>query len=138
MAPKRSVAPKCAICVVPRQGTVEPLKKLLPGYRLVPASSATAASRLGPTESCDIYIVHSREPVDDPAAVCRRLRRRDKQTPIVVYAHQPSERERRETMSSGAQAYVGRSDDPQNLRARVAQLVMLAELRGEAVPKTTR
>ena len=109
--------------------TVEPLKKLLPGYRLIPAASATAASRLAPAESCDIYIVHAAQQGDDPAAVCRRIRRLDKQTPIVVYALQPTERERREAMSCGAQAYVGRSDDPHNLRARVAQLVMLRELR---------
>ena len=126
---RRNSAPKCAICVLPRQMTLEPLKKLLPGYRLVPAASATAASRLAPTEAGDVYIVHAGQQGEDPAAICRRIRRRDKETPIVVYALQPSERDRREAMSSGAQAYVGRSDDPQNLRARVAQLLMLRELR---------
>src|SRR5205823_3686520 len=66
---------------------------------------------------------------EDAAAVCRNIRSYDAQTPIVVYALEPSAARRREGMSAGAQAYVARSDDPHNLHGRVGQLIMLAELR---------
>ena len=123
------MASKCVVCAIPRRQSIDWLKKRVPGYSLLAASSLTALRRLARTAPCDLYVLQSPLGWDDAAAVCRSIRIYDAHTPIIVYALEPSPAERREVMSAGAQAYVARSDDPHNLHGRAGQLVMLAELR---------
>lgn len=123
------MASRCLVCAVPRRRPVESLRRLLPGYNFFTASSVTALRTLARREACDLYIVQTPLGWDDAAAVCAHIRAYDQHTPIVVYAREPSERERREVIAAGAQAYATPSDDPHNLHGRVGQLIMLAELR---------
>ena len=127
--PKAAAAPKRVLCVLPRRFPAAALKKSLPGYELTGAASATATRRLSGTSACDLYLVYSPLGWGDAAVVCRDIRVYDAHTPIIVYALQGSDRDRREATAAGAQAYVKRSDDPHNLSGTVGQLIMLAELR---------
>jgi DNA-binding NarL/FixJ family response regulator len=117
------------LCVLPRRLSTNPLTRLLNGYEVAGAATATEILRLARKRAYDGYVVHSPLGWLDAAEACRRIRGFDPNTPLIVYTTARSAAERRDVMAAGAQAYVAQSDDAHNLPGTAGQLIMLAELR---------
>jgi CheY-like chemotaxis protein len=125
-----SASTRAILCFLPRGLAVNPLKTLLGGYTLAAADCWSSALRLARRKPVDLYLLYLPLLWTEAAALCRSIRARDPQTPIIVYSVQPTAAERRDVLATGCvQAYLPRSDEVHNLAATAGQLIMLAELR---------
>src|SRR4051812_12378724 len=128
-APGRAAGPKCVLCLAPRGLRGNPVSPALRAYHVAIAENWAEVLRLARRSAHDLYVIVG--PLDWTSAreACRRIRRFDPHTPIVVYATHGTPAERREVMAAGAQAYIAHYDELRNLAGLAAQLIMLAELR---------
>jgi CheY-like chemotaxis protein len=94
------------------------------------AETTAQVLRLARRQAYDLYVVVSPLGWLSCAEACRRIRRFDRHTPLIVYVTDVSSNaERREVLAAGAQAYMARGDYAQNFAGTAGQLIMLAELR---------
>ena len=128
-APQPKFPPKLILCLLPRRMQTNPVAPLLRGYELAVADTSAQVLRLARRQVFDLYVVFTPLGWIASAEACRKIRRFDPHTPLIVYTMQHSSGERREVMAAGAQAYIARSDDEHNLSATAGQLIMLTELR---------
>jgi CheY-like chemotaxis protein len=106
-----------------------PVGPALRAYHVATAENWAEVLRHARRAAHDLYIVISPLGWTSAKEACRRIRRFDPHTPIVVYSMHGSTAERRELMAAGAQAYIARYEELRNLSGIAAQLIMLAELR---------
>ena len=127
---KSKPSPKLVLCLLPRGSRFNPVAPLLRGYELATADTTAQVLRLARRQAYDLYVVVSPLGWLSCAEACRRIRRFDPHTPLIVYVTDTSTAsERREVLAAGAQAYIARADYAQNLAGTAGQLIMLAELR---------
>jgi CheY-like chemotaxis protein len=128
--PKPKASPKLVLCLLPRGSRFNPVAPLLRGYELATAHTTAQVLRLARHQAYDLYVVVSPLGWLSCAEACRRIRRFDPHTPVIVYVTDiSSTAERREVLAAGAQAYIARADYAQNFAGTAGQLIMLAELR---------
>jgi CheY-like chemotaxis protein len=122
--------PKHVLCLLPRGSRLNPVAPLLRGYELGTADTTAQVLRLARRRAYDLYVVVSPLGWISCAEACRRIRRFDAHTPLIVYVTDTSTTaERRDVLAAGAQAYIARADYAQNLAGTAGQLIMLTELR---------
>lgn len=121
---------KFVLCLLARGSRFNPVAPLLRGYELASADTTAQVVRLARGQAYDLYVVVSPLGWLSCAEACRRIRRFDPHTPLIVYVTDvSSSAEQREVLAAGAHAYIARSDYAQNFAGTAGQLIMLAELR---------
>jgi CheY-like chemotaxis protein len=79
------------------------------GYDTSTAAAVEEALRLA-DGGFDLFILDKMEPRDTGLELCRELRRRHPDTPIIVYSADAFERHHREAFEAGATRYVNKPD----------------------------
>ncbi|HEX9919639.1 MAG TPA: response regulator, partial [Pyrinomonadaceae bacterium] len=79
--------------------------------------------RLAASQRFDLYLLDYRLPGISGAEVCRAIRLTDAETPVLFFTGSAYERERREAMKAGANAYLIKPDDLTQLTETVQLLI---------------
>ena len=87
------------------------------GYDVTAVAAPQDAERLASRESFDLFILDRAPRIDPDLQLCRELRRRHPQTPIIFYSADVSERHHREALDAGATRCVDKPDVRPLLRA---------------------
>ena len=101
----------------------EVLPLLLPGYEVVTAANFDEGLCLALSQSFDLYLLDSWLPGGSGQELCRQIRGFDPHTPIVFYSSVPFDENRREAMVAGAQAYLPKPCDFEELAATISLLI---------------
>jgi CheY-like chemotaxis protein len=99
------------LCVDDNADICEMLTSLLghAGYDVTTAATVEEALRLA-EGGFDLFILDKMEPRDTGLELCRELRRRHLDTPIIIYSADAFERDHREAFEAGATRYVDKPD----------------------------
>jgi len=89
------------------------------GYAVTVSSTGDDALRLARDESFDLILLDVMLPGTDGFEVCRRLRRGDVRTPIIMLTAKAGEAEKVMGLDLGADDYVTKPFSPRELRARI-------------------
>ena len=92
-------------------------------YETARAQTPEEGLRLASTQHFDLYLLDNRLPGMSGTEVCRTIRRMDAHTPVMFFTGAAYERERREAMQAGANAYLLKPDDLQRLTETVKSLI---------------
>ena len=92
-------------------------------YDVTTADSADKALDLIKIQDYDLYILDYRLPVTDGIELCRLIRKVDTVTPIVFYSGAAYKAERERAMAAGANAYLVKPNDIDNLTETVKILL---------------
>ena len=92
-------------------------------YEITCAQTPEEGLRLAATQSFDLYLLDYRLPGVSGAEVCRTIRRMDAITPVMFFTGAAHERERREAMQAGANAYLVKPNDLKKLTETVKSLI---------------
>ena len=95
----------------------------LPGYKVVSARDFTEGLRLAKQGYFDFYILDNWLPDGTGVELCRRIREFDPHTPILFYSGIAYERNVQEGLNAGAQAYLTKPVDTDELKRAIAQAV---------------
>ncbi|MDQ1559155.1 MAG: hypothetical protein QOD32_2215 [Pyrinomonadaceae bacterium] len=101
-------------------------------YEITSVQTPEAGLRLAAAQRFDLFLLDYRLPGMSGAEVCRRIRRTDAETPVMFFTGTAHERERREAMQAGANAYLVKPDDLKKLVETVKRLT------GENIPASAR
>src|SRR5262249_19414010 len=93
----------------------------LPGYKVVSARNFAEGLHLAQQGYFDLYILDNRLPDGSGVELCRRIREFDPHTPILFYSGLASERDMQEGLSAGAQAYLTKPVNTEELYRAIAQ-----------------
>lgn len=93
------------------------------GYEIISVQTPEEGLRLAASERFDLFLLDYRLPGMDGAALCRAIRLTDAETPILFFTGAAYERERREAMQAGANAYLVKPDDLKKLTETVQLLI---------------
>ena len=105
------------------------------GYGVTVTSTGDEALRLARDESFDLILLDVMLPGTDGFDVCRSLRRREDQTPIIMLTAKAGEAEKVMGLELGADDYVTKPFSPRLLRARISAALRRT---GDAAPDTFR
>lgn len=94
-----------------------------PGYQFSSVRTAEEGLRLAASQRFDLFLLDYRLPGMSGAEVCRAIRRTDAETPVLFFTGSAYERERREAMKAGANAYLIKPDDLKKLTETVQLLL---------------
>src|SRR5215510_815355 len=94
----------------------------LPGYRLVRARNFTEGLRFATKRYFDLYILDNWLPDGFGVELCRLIREFDPHTPIIFCSAAAFESDKRDGMSAGAQAYLVKPFDFEELQNTVKRL----------------
>jgi two-component system alkaline phosphatase synthesis response regulator PhoP len=86
--------------------------------------------RLASAHRFDLYLLDCRFIGTDGVEVCRTLRQTDKETPIMFFTGEAQESVRQEALHAGADAYLIKPDDLNNLTETVKRLLGVHKLAG--------
>jgi len=92
------------------------------GYEITSVQTPEAGLRLAAAQRFDLFLLDYRLPGMTGAEVCRRIRRTDAETPVMFFTGTAHDRERREAMQAGANAYLVKPDDLKHLTETVKRL----------------
>jgi len=93
------------------------------GYRVVTASRLEFNSDPGLADSFDLIVIDHSEPRLNAMDICSELRQRHIEVPLVVLAHRAQVPHRVEIFNAGADDYLIKPIDPEDLSARVEVLL---------------
>lgn len=118
-------AKRRVLCVDDNKDTCELITLMLSqrGYDVMSAGAPEEALRLAGRGSFDLFIIDYHLPRISGIEVCRELRSRGDKTPIIFFTGEAHDRERKEALAVGAQAYLVKPADIEIL-ARTAQRLM--------------
>ena len=103
----------------------------LAGYDVEAAGTVEEGLRLARGGEFDLYVLDKRFPDGDGAELCRRLKELDAHAPVVIYSGLVHERDRREGVCAGAEAYVTKPNND-GLLSVVNDLLKSKRLAGDA------
>jgi OmpR-family two-component system manganese-sensing response regulator len=92
------------------------------GYEISSVQTPEEGLRLAASERFDLFLLDYRLPGMSGAELCRAIRLTDAETPILFFTGTAYERERREAMQAGANAYLVKPDDLKKLTETVQLL----------------
>ena len=118
-------APKSILCVEDHGDTCALLEVVLgfAGYKVQTASSMAEGLRLAGRQRFDLYLLDSKLPDGSGVELCRRLREFDPYTPIAFHSGAAYETDRRAAFEAGAQAYLTKPADIDDLVREIAHLI---------------
>ena len=98
------------LCVDDNADIREMLTALLgaAGYDATAVATARDATRVAARDGFDLFILDKVSRADAGPELCRELRRRHPDTPIIIYSADVYERHRREAVKAGATAFVAK------------------------------
>jgi DNA-binding response OmpR family regulator len=94
------------------------------GYNVVTASGMEFSSDPGLADSFDLIVIDHSEPRLNAMDICSELRQRHIEVPLVVLAHRAQVPRRVEIFNSGADDYLIKPIDPEDLSARIEALLI--------------
>ena len=98
----------------------------LTGYRLVIARGFTDGLRLARQRYFDLYILDNWLPDGNGVDLCRHIRKFDPHTPVVFLSGAAYKSDAREALMAGAEIYITKPSDPDELERAVAGLSLVA------------
>lgn len=87
------------------------LKSANADFEVSAVDSATEAVNLISEKSFDLYILDYRLPGMSGIELCRLIRKNDNETPIIFFSAMAFEKDRREALEAGANAYLVKPND---------------------------
>src|SRR5688572_19624972 len=93
------------------------------GYSVVTASRSEFRADPGLAESFDLIVIDHWEPRLNAMDICSELRQRHVEVPLVVLAHRAQVPRRVEIFNAGADDYLIKPIDPEDLSARIEALL---------------
>jgi DNA-binding response OmpR family regulator len=93
------------------------------GYEVICADKAEKAISLAKTQPFDLYLVDSWLPNSSGANLTRRIREFDSKTPILFYSAAAYEADKASARNAGAQAYLVKPAENEELVAEVLRLI---------------
>jgi len=93
------------------------------GYSVVTASRLEFSADPGLADTCDLIVIDHSEPRLNAMDICSELRQRHVEVPLVVLAHRAQVPRRVEIFNSGADDYLIKPIDPEDLSARIEILL---------------
>ena len=118
-------ARKSVLCVEDHGDTCALLEVVLgfAGYQVKTASSLAEGLRLAGRERFDLYLIDNRLPDGSGVELCCRLREFDPHTPVAFHSGAAYETDRRAAFEAGAQAYLTKPADMDELVREIARLI---------------
>lgn len=99
------------------------------GCEVVITDEPNEALRLAQTTSFDLYLLDNWLANLSGVDLCRRLREFDSTTPVLFYSGAAFESDKREAMEAGAQGYITKPADTDEIVTEVMRLVSEAQIR---------
>jgi len=93
------------------------------GYEVQLAENAEQGALLAKSESFDLYMIDNWMPATSGVDLCAQLREFDTETPILFFSGAAYEQDRREAMAAGAQSYLTKPANPDELLGEVSRLI---------------
>ena len=114
------------LCTEDDADTREVLRMLLEleGFEVTCAEDSTQAIRLAKAEKFDLYLLDHWMPAMAGDLLCQKLREFDSTIPILFYSGAATEADMARAMASGAQGYVVKPADPEELTAEIRRLLL--------------
>jgi two-component system, OmpR family, alkaline phosphatase synthesis response regulator PhoP len=106
--------------------TREVLRLLLEmeGFDVTCVEDSAQAIRLATAEKFDLYLLNHWMPQMGGDLLCRKLREFDSTTPILFYSGAATDADKARAMASGAQGYVVKPADPEELTAEIRRVLL--------------
>jgi DNA-binding response OmpR family regulator len=106
------------LCIEDDKDTCELLAVALgqTGYELLSVGTAAEGLELAKTRAFDLYLIDNWLPDGLGIDLCKRIRTFDEMTPIVFYSAAASNSDRNAAMDAGAQAYITKPTDIDELQ----------------------
>ena len=101
-------------------------------YKIISVKTAEEALTLTATAAFDLYVLDYHYPQISGIEICRQIRRTDESVPIIFFAGEAHERERREALEAGVTAYLVKPNDLANLTNTAKQLLGAEKLGNQA------
>lgn len=95
----------------------------LEGFELVYADNAEQALSLARTSHFDLYLLDNWVPGLAGETLCRKLREFDQTTPILFYSGAGHQSDKDGAIAAGAQGYVVKPTDPDQLTTQIHALI---------------
>jgi DNA-binding response OmpR family regulator len=92
-------------------------------YRVMLAENNDSALLLARSKKFDLYMIDNWMPGGSGIDLCKKLREFDSRTPILFYSGAAHDRDKQEAFSSGAQAYLTKPVDNDELIKEVFRLI---------------
>ena len=93
------------------------------GYEVVVADNPEQAARLAQTASFDLYLIDNWMPGASGIELCGWLRKFDNDTPILFFSGAAYDQDKRAALAAGAQGYLTKPADNDNLIEEVSRLI---------------
>jgi DNA-binding response OmpR family regulator len=121
------------LCVEDDADTLYLLRTMLQnwGYEVVSAGTVSHAALLAKCSIFDLYLLDPRLADGTGIELCHKIRAFDPNTPIIFYSAAANESDRRNAAEAGAQAYILKPADPDELQNTVAVLIEQADVCSE-------
>src|SRR5215470_9738968 len=101
----------------------ELMKIVLRNHHVVTATDFEQGLRLARHGFFDLYVLDNWLPGGTGLELCRRIREFDPTTPIIFYSESATKYERADALKSGAQAYLNKPVDAQEVRRTAVRLL---------------
>src|SRR5947207_2837353 len=93
------------------------------GYDVTPSSTCKEAFRVAERELFDLYMIDGLLPDGTGLDLCRQLHDANPRTPIVFYSGQSCETDKQQAYSAGAQEYIIKPGNINEITATIARLI---------------
>ena len=110
----------------------------LQNCQVIATGSHDEALRLAQAEQFDLYLLDNWIPGISGVRLCQLLREVDPHTPVLFYSGAAYERDKARALASGAQGYLVKPVDGDELAAEVLRLISESRQSGMQIPKSKR
>ena len=119
------------LCVEDHEDTCDLMIMLLErsNYEVWPACTVADGLRLARSEHFDLYLLDNRLPDGTGVELCQLIRAAHPRTPILFLTAAVSETDRQRAMSAGAQSFLKKPNDLENLEPTISRLIGEVEVR---------
>lgn len=116
---------KRILCVEDDEDTCQLMIYLLElsDYEVRMAKTMTEGLRLAVDEDFDLYLLDNILPDGTGLELCLRIRSLDPRTPILFHSGSAYEEDRQQALEAGAQVYLRKPSDPEDLMRAISQLL---------------
>ena len=119
------------LCTEDDADTRDLIVLLLNGHNceVVTSASSTESLDLARTQRFDLYLLDNWLPDSSGIDLCKELRKFDSKTPILFYSGAAYDKDKKQALESGAQAYLTKPADGDELVAAVLRLIAASRSR---------
>ncbi len=110
----------------------------LQNCQVIATGSHDEALRLAQAEQFDLYLLDNWIPGISGVRLCQLLREVDQHTPVLFYSGAAYENDKARALASGAQGYLVKPVDGDELAAEVLRLISESRQSGLQIPKSKR